>query len=239
MKKSNPSITIAIPAYNEQENLRWVVWKCLKALPEYFDDYEILIIDDGSKDKTPHIADQLMKENKYVRVMHQLNGGYSCAMLTGIRNAKKEFVAYMPADGQYTVKDMSRMFPFMENSDLVLGYRGIRKDYNVYRKTLSYGYLVMLWLMFGINVKDLNGPNIWRTIEVNKLKKIYSVNSRGVFILAEIVARFQRRKLRINEAQSIYRSRRSGTVKNARFKVVKDTFVDALIVWWKILTGKV
>lgn len=230
----NLSTTIAIPAYNEEENLEWVVNDCLKFLPDYFNDFEVLIIDDGSKDNTGPIADRLAKKYKNVRTLHQPNGGYSKAMLTGIRNAKKEFVAYIPADGQYLVKDLEEMYPLMETSDLVLGYRGIRKDYNLYRKILSYGYLVLLLLLFGITVTDLNGPNIWRTKEVNKLKEIYSVNSKGVFILAEIVARFKKRGLKISEAPSIYRSRRSGTVKNTRFQVVKDTFLDAIKVWWNI-----
>lgn len=239
MAKQDLSITIAIPAYNEQENLEYVVKDCLKSLPRYFTDYEVLIVDDGSKDQTPQIADRLAKENKFVRVIHQPNGGYSKAMLTGIRNAKCEFVAYLPADGQYTVDDMKAMYPLMASSDLVLGYRGIRKDYNLYRKILSYGYLIMLWLMFGIDVQDLNGPNIWRTKEVNKLKEIYSVNSKGVFILAEIVARFKKKNLRISEAPSVYRSRRAGDVKNTKFKVVKDTYTDAFKVWWKMITGKI
>lgn len=235
----NLSITIAIPTYNEEENIEWVVRDSLKSLPEYFSNYEVLIVDDGSKDRTAEITDRLAKENFSVRVIHQPNGGYSKAMLAGIRNAQKDFVAYIPADGQYTIKDMSAMFPLMENSDLVLGYRGIRKDYNLYRKILSYGYLIMLWMMFGIDVKDLNGPNIWRTTEVNKLKEIYSVNSKGVFILAEIVARFKKRGLRISEAPSVYRSRRSGAVKNTKFKVVKDTYIDALKLWMRMLAGKV
>lgn len=239
MTKQNLSITIAIPAYNEQENIEWVVKDSLKALPKYFSDYEVLVVDDGSKDKTPEITDKLASENKFVRVVHQPNGGYSKAMLAGIRNAKKDFVAYIPADGQYTVDDMNQMYPLMPVSDLVLGYRGIRKDYNLYRKILSYGYLIMLWLMFGIDVEDLNGPNIWRTAEVNKLKEIYSVNSKGVFILAEIVARFKKMKLRISEAPSVYRERRAGTVKNARLKVVFDTYFDATKVWWKIVTNQI
>lgn len=233
-----PSLTIAIPAYNEQENIEWVVKETLKELPKYFTDYEVLIVDDGSHDKTPEILDKLARAHKNVRVIHQPNGGYSNAMWTGIRAATKEFVAYMPADGQYLVRDMAKMYPFISNSDIVLGYRGIRKDYNLYRKILSYGYLIFLWLAFGISVKDLNGPTIWRTSEVKKLKTIYSINSKGVFILAEIVARFKKRNLRMSEAPSVYRSRRSGTVKNTKFRVVKDTFVDALKVWWKILKGR-
>jgi len=230
-----PSITIAIPAFNEEENIEWVVKSCLEDLPKYFNNYEVLIVDDGSHDKTKEISDNLSKQSRFVRVIHQPNGGYSKAMSTGIFNASKEFVAYVPADGQYYVRDMNKMFPFMESSDVVLGFRGIRKDYNIYRKILSYGYLALLWILFGITVKDLNGPTIWRTKEVKKLKRIYSINSKGVFILAEIVARFKKRKLRISEASSIYRSRRAGSVKNTKFRVVKDTWIDAFKVWQRLL----
>lgn len=230
-----PSITIAIPAYNEEENIAWVVKNCLEDLPKYFKEYEVLIIDDGSHDRTKEISDNLSRKNKFVRVIHQPNSGYSKAMSTGIFKADKEFVAYVPADGQYYVKDMVKMFPLMENSDIVLGFRGIRKDYNLYRKILSYGYLIFLWLLFGITVKDLNGPTIWRTKEVKKLKQIYSVNSKGVFILAEILARFKKKGLRISEAPSIYRPRRGGVVKNTKFKVVRDTWIDAYKVWQKLL----
>lgn len=233
------SITIAIPAYNEEENIEWVVKNSLKSLPKYFNDYEVLVVDDGSRDKTPQILDQMAKKNKKVRVIHQPNGGYSKAMAVGIQNAKKDFVAYVPADGQYTVDDMKKMYPLMDESDIILGYRGVRKDYNLYRKILSYGYLIFLWILFGISVKDLNGPTIWRTSEAKKLKKIYSVNSKGVFILAEIVARFKKKGLRISEAPSVYRPRRGGTVKNTKFKVVRNTYEDAFKVWWKIFTGKI
>lgn len=238
MKNKYPSITIAIPAYNEEENIEFVVGDSLTTLPKYFKDYEVLVVDDGSRDKTGQIANRLVKKNKNLRVIHQPNGGYSKAMLTGIRNAKKDFVAYLPADGQYLVKDMAKMYLLMEESDIVLGYRGIRKDYNSYRKVLSYGYLIFLWLLFGISVKDLNGPTIWRTKEVQKLKRVYSVDSKGVFILAEIVARFKRKGLRISEAPSVYRARRAGAVKNTKFKVVRDTFSDAFKLWWKIILKK-
>ena len=133
---------------------------------------------------------------------------------------------------------MAKMYPLMEDSDIVLGFRGIRKDYNLYRKVLSYGYLVFLWMLFGISVKDLNGPTIWRVSQVKKLKTIYSTKSKGVFILAEIVARFKKKGLKISEAPSVYRSRMGGKVKNTKFKVVKDTYMDALKLKWRMLAGK-
>ena len=157
--------------------------------------------------------------------------GFNQAVVTGINNAKKDFVAYLPADGQYFVRDLDQMFPLMHKSDLILGYRGIRQDYDLYRKILSYGYLILLWMAFGITVKDLNGPTIWRTKEAKKLKSICSVKSKGVSVLAEVVARFKRKDLRISEAPSIYRSRMGGSVKNAKLSVAWDTFKDTLYLW--------
>lgn len=232
LKRGNyPSITIAIPAYNEEENIDWTIRDSLEDLPRYFENYEILVVDDGSRDKTGKISDIWAKKDKHIRVIHQFNMGFNQAVATGINNAKKDFVAYLPADGQYFVRDLDQMFPLMYKSDLVLGYRGIRQDYNLYRQILSYGYLILLWMAFGITVKDLNGPTIWRTKEAKKLKTIYSVKSKGVSILAEIVTRFKRKGLRITEAPSIYRSRMGGTVKNAKLSVAWDTFKDTIYLW--------
>lgn len=225
--KNLPGLTIAIPAFNEKENLEWVLKDTLSQAPEYLSDFEIVVVDDGSTDKTGKIADKFAKENKNIRVIHQKNGGYGDAMLRGIKEAKKEFVAYMPADGQFLVRDMTRCFPLMRRADLILGYRGIRKDYTLYRKILSFGNLFLLWLLFGLSYKDVNWLNIWRTKEIKKIK----VKSRGVFLLAEIIINFKRKKLRIVEAPSFYRVRRGGKVKNAKPKVAFQALRDVLSFW--------
>ncbi len=238
MKKmfKNASITISIPAYNEQENIRWVVKDALLTLPRYFKDYEILIVDDGSTDKTGKIADNISKRFKKVRVIHQPNGGYSKAMLTGLRNAKKEFVAYMPADGQFLIDDMRHCFEIMESYDLILGYRGGRPDYSTYRLILSYGYLALLFIFFGIKYKDVGWVNIWRTKKVQNLKL---TGTGGIFILTEIVVKFKNNGYKIAEAKSFYRPRRSGEVKNAKFKVVKATLFEAINLWSKKIRDQI
>lgn len=227
IKKNLPGLTIAIPAYNEEENLAWVIKNVLLKAPKYLSDFEIIIIDDGSTDKTGKIADKFTKENKNIKVIHQKNGGYGEAMLRGIKEAKKDFVAYMPADGQFLVEDMTRCFPLMRRADLILGYRGRRKDYTLYRKILSFGNLFLLRLLFGLSYKDVNWLNIWRTKEVKKIK----VKSRGVFLLAEIIINFKRKKLTIVEAPSFYRVRRGGKVKNAKPKVALQALKDVLSFW--------
>ncbi len=232
--KQTSSLSIAIPAYNEEENLQWVVKNTLKELPLYFKDYEIIIVDDGSTDKTGIIADRLQEKYSSIKVIHQANGGYSKAMLTGIKAAKKEFVAYMPADGQFLVSDMRHCFEYISGNDLILGYRGGRSDYSTRRVIFSYIFLLILLILFDIKYMDVGWVNIWRTKKVQALK-LSAIG--GIFILTEIVVRFKKKGYKIIEAPSYYRPRKSGEVKNAKFKVAFLTFINALKLWWE-LTGR-
>ncbi len=230
------SITIAIPAYNEEENISTVVRDTLKKLPKYFKDYEIVVIDDGSSDETGEIVDKIALKNKNLRVIHQKNQGFSKAMITGIRAAKKEFVAYMPADGQFMVDDMRHCFEVLKDSDLILGYRGGRQDYSARRVFFSYGYLLLLMILFDIKYMDVGWVNIWRT---NKVQKMKFTAAGGIFVLTEIVVRFKKKGFRILEAPSYYHPRMAGEVKNAKLKVVANTFWNALKLWWEFkLSGK-
>lgn len=220
-----PSITIIIPVYNEEENIEWVIKDTLKTLPKYFNDWEIVAVDDGSTDKVGQILDWLATKNSKLKVIHQEHGGYSKAMLTGIKAATKDYIAYMPADGQFLVSDMRHCFEIMSKNDLVLGYRGSRSDYTVKRIIFSYGYLLLLLFLFGIRWIDIGWVNIWKREEVQKLKL---KGTGGIFILTEIVVRFIRKGLKISEAPSYYRVRLKGEAKNAKLKVVFNTFLSAL-----------
>ncbi|OGM30581.1 hypothetical protein A2630_02315 [Candidatus Woesebacteria bacterium RIFCSPHIGHO2_01_FULL_44_10] len=225
---SKPSITIAIPAYNEEENIEWVVKDALKSLPKYFKDFEIVVVDDGSTDKTGEIVDRLVKNKKNLRVVHQKNDGYSQAMWAGIKAATKEYVAYMPADGQFLIEDMRHCFEATNGADLILGYRGGRPDYNTKRMIFSYGYLTLLTILFDIKYMDVGWVNIWKTKKVQKIKLTCA---QGIFILTEILVRFRKKNYKIVEAPSYYRIRRAGEVKNAKWSVVVKTLVSALKLW--------
>lgn len=228
MSKIKNSITIAIPAYNEEESLAFVLKNTLSKLPKYFKNYEIIVINDGSKDKTGEIADKFAKKNKHVKVIHQKNLGFSKAMLTGIKKSKKEFVAYMPADGQFLIEDMRHCFTEMKNSDLILGYRGGRQDYTVKRVFYSYGFLLLLLMLFDIKYMDVGWVHIWKT---SKLKRVRLKALGGIFILTEIVVRFKNKGYKITEAPSYYHPRIAGEVKNAKAKVVANTFANAIKLW--------
>lgn len=226
-----PSLSIVIPAYNEEENIEWLVRDILKDGPKFgLSDIEILIINDGSTDKTGEISDRLSKEFKNINVVHKPNGGYCSALLRGIKEAKKDYIAYLPADGQTLIKDIVECIPWLGKADLILGDRGERLDYSPYRLFLSHVYLILLKLLFNNPYRDINWFHIWRRNRIQKLK----TTSRGVFILAEIVIRFRKKRFKIVEASVPYRSRRSGEVKNAKLSVALQTFVD-LIRFWLLL----
>jgi len=224
------SITIALPTFNEEGSLEWLVKKTLKDLPKYFNNYEIVIVNDGSTDNTGKIADKLARR-KTVRVIHQENQGFSGSMLTGIKAARKNYIAYMPADGQILISDMVSAFKVMEENDLVLGYRTFRQDYTIYRLILSFGYLIYLWALFGVKYKDVGWVNIWKAKSVQALDL---KPSRGIFLLTEIVVRFNQMGLKIAQVQSKYRPRRAGKAKNAKLSIVINTFLQALKLKWQL-----
>lgn len=228
--KSVPSLTIAIPAFNEEKNIEIVLKDILHDAPKYLSNYEVIIVDDGSTDKTGMIAASYAKKYKNIRVFHQKNKGYGAAMLRGIRAARKDFVCYMAADGQFLLKDMQYCIPLMKEADLILGARGSRADYSTYRLILSYGYLILLRILFDIRFQDINWLTIWRTKEVQKLH----IDSKGVFLLAEIVVRFQQKRLVVVEAPSFYRPRKFGQEKNSKPSIAMRTLLDACKLWFKI-----
>lgn len=223
-------ISIVIPAYNEEESLRWLVEDMVKDAPTIgIQDLEIIIVDDGSTDKTSKIADDLTTKYNSVKVIHKKNGGYCSALLAGIKEAKKDYIAYFPADGQTLIRDIKKCIPLLGKTDLILGDRGQRLDYGLYRMFISHVYLILLRIFYGNPYRDINWFHIWKREKIQNMK----LTSKGIFILAEIVIRFRKKNYLIREASVPYRSRKSGEAKNAKLSIAWQTFMDLLRFWIK------
>lgn len=232
-----PSLSVIIPAYNEEESLSYVLNDTLHDLPKTVNDYEVIVVDDGSNDRTPQIADSFAKKNKHVRVIHTAtNSGYNNAMIIGLKTARKDYVVHMQADGQDLIRDMVNCFKIMHKYDLILGTRGKRIDYNLYRLTLSYGCALLYRILFGLTYEDVHWVYVWKTKRVQKLT--FDPEG-GIFILVESLVKFRRKGLKIGEASSPYRPRYGGVNKNTSPKVVWKTLISIFKLWWKIVTGKI
>ncbi len=236
IQKHLPSLSIVIPAYNEENNLQWLVKDIVKDAPKLgINDLEIIIIDDGSTDKTSKIADNLAKEHRAVQVIHKENGGYCSAILRGIKEAKKNYIAYFPADGQTLIRDIKKCIPLLGKADLILGDRGERLDYSPYRMFISHVYLILLRIFYGNSYRDINWFHIWKREKIQEIKPI----SGGIFILAEIVIRFKDKKYNIVEASVPYRSRKAGVAKNAKLSIAFQTFMDLVKFWFMLRLGRI
>ncbi len=230
MKKS-PSLSIIIPVYNEENSIGYVLDDTLKNLPQLVSNFEIIIIDDGSKDKTPAIIKSFGKKFKRVNVISQKHFGYAKALAIGIKTAKKDYVANMQGNGQDLIRDMVNSIKVMGNYDLTIGIRGKRIDYDLYRFILSYGGMLLYRLLFGIKYEDVHWSYIWKRKELTKLT--IDSNS-GLFCLVETLIEFQKRGLKIAEIASPYRPRFAGASKITDTRNIFKLLLSMFKFWWKI-----
>src|SRR4051812_41477808 len=112
--KSLGSISIFFPAYNDEQTIGTLVRNALEIAPRFTNDYEVLVIDDGSSDGTAALIDELSQQDAHVRpVHHAANRGYGGALQSGFEHATKEFVFYTDGDGQYDVRELAQLIPLM------------------------------------------------------------------------------------------------------------------------------
>lgn len=231
------SLTIVIPAYNEEESIAFVLEDILKNLPKHIRDFEIIVVDDGSTDNTGAISDKFAKTNKHIRVIHQSNSGYNFAMITGISAATKQYVGYFQGDAQNLVGDFEHCYTMLPDYDLILVGRGKPHDYNFIRLLLHYGGFMLYYILFGLTYKDPHWVYFWKTKEIQEIRLD---PHGGVFLLVESLVKFRRKGLRVKEvAETSYRSRMGGEQKAVKPVVIMRTLISVFRLWGQIITGKI
>lgn len=229
--KKGPSLSIIIPVFNEENSIGYVLEDTLKNLPQLISDFEIIVVDDGSKDNTLDIVKSFSKKFKRIRVISQKHLGYGTALSAGIKVSKKDYVANMQGNGQDLIRDMVNSIKVMGNYDLTLGIRGKRIDYDLYRFILSYGGMLLYRLFFGIKYEDVHWSYIW---ERKELIKLTIDSNAGLFSLVETLIEFQKNSLSIIEVASPYRPRFAGASKVTDTKNIFNLLLSMFKFWWKI-----
>ncbi len=241
MLKYSPklNLSIIVPAFNEEDGIKDTILTIfndakIPSIKKLLGKLEVIVVDDGSNDKTFDYAKDLTKRFKNLRIIKQKrNQGLGASIKTGILNSKNEFVTYLPADGQAFLREIGEGLKLISSADLVLTYRGERTDYNSYRNILSNTLMIFMKILFNVNYKDYNWVHIYR----KKVFKKVNVKSDGVFFLAEVVIRFENANLSILEAKAKYNPRNTGFSKNARIVVVLRTLTDLLKLWNELKLG--
>src|SRR4051812_27334945 len=191
--KSLGSISIFFPAFNDEQTIGELVRNALAILPDYSDDYEVLVINDGSTDGTAQVLEELSGHDAHVRpIHHQANRGYGGALQSGFENASKEFVFYTDGDGQYDVRELARLLPLMKPGvDVVNGYKSKRAD-SFHRVVIGKIYNRTARLLFRLPIRDVDCD--FRLIRREALQYVGEISTSGAACLEMI------RKLKANGA---------------------------------------
>lgn len=222
------SISFVLPMFNESENIRDTVRQIKSLAKELTGDYEIIIVDDASTDRSGDIAEEMAREDDTIRVFRlKRNTKFGGAFAKGFKQAVKDVILYMDSDMPVAVEDIMASFPLIANADIVTGYSKVKKGDTVRRKIISRVYNFMIQTLFGLNIRDINsGYKVVRREVVDGIR----FTSRSPFIDVELFLHAKKKNCKIRQFPLIFRSRPGGRSHIARMPVILATFIDMIKV---------
>lgn len=231
MIKLAKSISLFFPAYNEEKNIEQAVARAKAVLSKLTDKYEIIVIDDGSGDKTGEIADRLACEDSHVKVVHHpYNVGYGAALWSGIKNSHNELVFFTDADLQFDIGELTKLMPFIDDYGIVTGRRGKRRD-PWYRKANAWGWGVLVRRLFGLKVRDIDCA--FKLFRKEALDKI-DLEAKGAMINTEILVQAQKAGYQIKEVAVEHYPRQTGRQTGNSPKVVARAFWELIKMYRRL-----
>ncbi len=164
MKKNLPTLSIVVPAYNEEKNLQPVCDTILKAAPCYFSGYEVIIIDDASTDGTWAVAQKLAREQQRIQVYHNSqNKGLGFNYYLGVEKARFQYVMLVPGDNEVSAFSLENIFSEVGTADILVTYTANWYIRPLIRQAISWLYTRSINLLFGLSLRYYNGINVIRT----------------------------------------------------------------------------
>ena len=153
----NPfSLSVCMPAYNEEANLPGMIADVIAIMTPRFDDFEVVVTNDGSKDRTGAVLRELAQQYPQLKpVDHEVNKGYGAAVFTALSNATKEIIFFTDSDRQFQLDEIDRLTPHLVEADLVVGYRAPRRDPPM-RVLFGHGWNSLVTLLFGYTARDID-----------------------------------------------------------------------------------
>ena len=230
-----PELSFFFPAHNEAENIEAFVAEALEVLPTLAERFEIIAVDDGSRDATPQLADALAAAHPQVRaVHHEVNKGYGAALRTGLRSARFELVCFLDGDRQFRVGDLGRLVDRMlepDKPDVVVGYRLKRADPFV-RLAYARIYRLALNIFYRLGVRDPDcACKLFRRAALEGVR----LESGGAFLSAELLVKLKQRGRSLVEVGVPHYPRVAGSASGANpkvvFRAVRDFWRLRLRLW--------
>jgi glycosyltransferase involved in cell wall biosynthesis len=232
MPSKRNSISAFFPAYNDVGSIGKIIHTMAWLLPKLTDDFEVVVVDDGSTDGTLELLDTLDREYAFLKVIHHgVNRGYGAALITGFANCSKELIFYTDGDGQYDVEELPKLLSVMtEKVDIVNGYKISRSDPR-HRIVLGRLYQGLMRWLFQLNVRDVDCD--FRLFRRRVFERVQLTCDSGV-ICVEMMKKFQANGCRMVEVPVNHYHRSSGTSQFFSFKHLRRVFLQLFTAWWNL-----
>jgi glycosyltransferase involved in cell wall biosynthesis len=190
-------LSIVLPAFNEEDNIETAVQAALEVASKIAREFEVIVVDDGSRDGTAEIVQSLVTDrHPAVRMLRHLdNKGFGAALRTGFSRARYEHVFYTDADRQFDIGELVYFVPLMRRFDVITGFRVYRYD-TAFRIVASWGYNLLVRLLFRVKIRDVDCS--FKVFRREVLDKI-TIESDDFFVDTELIAKARKWNFRIAE----------------------------------------
>lgn len=225
------SLTITFPCHNEEDNVEAVTRQAVEVGRRVADDLEVVVVNDGSKDRTGEIADQLATEFPEVRVVHNNpNRGYGGALKSGQLAASKDWVFYTDGDGQFDINEIDKLIPLLEQADIATAYR-IKRVEGFKRKLNSWLWTRLVNVIFNLWVRDIDCAF---KIYPRYMFEVITMQSNGALIDAETLAKAKRAGFTMAQVGVTHLPRTAGESSGANLKVIIKAFRELFSLYFDI-----
>jgi glycosyltransferase involved in cell wall biosynthesis len=228
-----PGLTMFFPAYNDAGTIGSLVIQAQEAIRQLTPDFEIIVVNDGSRDQTGQIAEELARTYPHVRVIHHIgNRGYGGALRSGFAAATKELIAYTDGDAQYDPSEIAALWARLrDDSDMVTGYKISRSD-PLHRIIIGRVYHYTVKMLFALRVRDVDCD--FRLMRREVFDRVKLERDSGVICL-ELMRKVQDAGFRVVEVPVHHYHRTHGRSQFFNFRRIFRTGIDVLKLWIELV----
>lgn len=236
MNKKVPALSIFFPFWNEEKNIEKVIKNTIPVANKLAEKWEIILVDDGSSDKTLQIAKKIANTHTNIIVVsHAKNRGYGAALRSGFEKAKYDLIVFTDGDGQFDFSQVVKFLDKIDTSDIVIGYRKKRFD-NPIRHILMNLLKIWDFVFFGFIFRDIDCG--FKMFKKEALGKILPFKSEGAMITTEILAKAKRGKLKITQVEVSHYPRIYGDQSGGNLRVIVRAIRESFSLWWGLRYGR-